>query len=257
MEQDVAIQALQDSINEINFLKRSQRFSARHTKWVASTLYLLEEIFGRSSRLYITFARLPWEYRGQIITRGFEDIQLQIEQRMQMGYLETAKGLLEAGVDLIKRKGIKNVYKGKDTPKESSDIIKIISLIDNKLRKVIHKKPESEDDLNNAIESLFIGADLDGEYSRGKISFQYSSKSYTPDFVFDRISTVVDGKLCKSTDRLRKIIQEMNDYIMAFKTKYDNIIFVVYDLGIIRDVDQFREDILQSHEHTIIKVIKH
>lgn len=43
---------------------------------------------------------------------------------------------------------------------------------------------------------------------------------------------------------------------MAYKTKYDNIIFVIYDLGVIRDIDEF-QGIFESNENVILKIIKH
>ena len=121
---------------------------------------------------------------------------------------------------------------------------------------MVRTLPESEEEVNDAIENLFIGAELDGEFSREKIRFQYSSKSYTPDFVFEKISTVVEGKYSKNIDRRRQIIKEINDYIVAYKTRYNNLIFVVYDNQTIRNEDEFRED-FELVEDVIVLVIKH
>lgn len=259
MEQSQAIKYLQNKIDDITKLKTRYEFSSEHTKWGISTAQLLEDIFGKSSRIYRNFMALKWDPREPIITRGFEDIQLQMRRQKYQGYLtglETAKGVLQAGIELIQIKGIEKVFEEKNTPKESSNILKIITLLENKLRKLIREVPDSEDEVNDAIENLFIGAELDGEYSREKISFQYSSKSYTPDFVFEKINTVVEGKYVKHKDSLRRIIKEINDYIVAFKTRYNNLIFVVYDNGIIRDEDEFKND-FQSIEHVLVLIIKH
>ena len=107
------------------------------------------------------------------------------------------------------------------------------------------------------MESLFIGADLDKEYTREKENVGYSSKTYIPDFAFKRISVVVEAKLCDSAKREKEIIAEINDDIPAYKTKYGNLIFVVYDKGFIRDRDAFAGSIEQAHQHVIIRVIKH
>lgn len=56
--------------------------------------------------------------------------------------------------------------------------------------------------------------------------------------------------------REKEIIAEINDDILAYKTKYPNIIFVVYDSGFIRDVDKFKEDIEEA-EGVVVNVVKH
>ena len=106
------------------------------------------------------------------------------------------------------------------------------------------------------MEDLFIGGNLDGQYTRDKENFVYSSKTYKPDFIFSKIDTVVEVKLCKTDDKEKAIIAEINDDVLAYKTKFSNLIFVVYDLGIIRDQDQFKTD-LQSSGNVIVKIVKH
>ncbi|MHA1973242.1 MAG: hypothetical protein ACTSW1_09625 [Candidatus Hodarchaeales archaeon] len=170
--------------------------------------------------------------------------------------METIKGILTSGITLIKRDGIKNVYQEDTTPKESGDILTIISLIETKLRKLIRKLPEHENEVNDAIENLLIGAGFDDKYLREKERIVYSSKAYEPDFVLNYLDLVIEGKYCKEERREKEIIAEINDYITAFKTKYENIIFVVYDNGVIRDEDQFKND-LEQKEHVVVKVIKH
>lgn len=260
MNKSEAIKLLTEKIAEVKTLRSVTRFSAEHTKFVSDTLYLLEEVFGRNSRLFITFARITWQASGSYITDGYEEPQVAIERWHREGYLrslDTAKGLLESGIEQIKRKGIENVYEGKNPTNQSSDLIKIISLIDTKLRKFIRNKPEREKEIQDALENLFIGADLDKEFTREKETIPYSSKSYIPDFVFKKISTIVETKLCTSITKEKEIISEINDDILAYKTKYSNIIFVVYDLGSIRDQDQFRDSLEEHDEHVIVKVIKH
>ena len=52
------------------------------------------------------------------------------------------------------------------------------------------------------------------------------------------------------------IISEINDDIIAYKTKYENLVFVVYDLGMIRDVNRFKSS-LEANEHVIVIIVKH
>lgn len=148
------------------------------------------------------------------------------------------------------------LFEGKDTPKEASEILTIVSLIENKLRKLVRDKPTKENEINDAIENLFIGAGLDGQFTREKEHIVYSSKTYIPDFVFKKIETIVEGKFCDTSVKEKEIISEINDDIVAYKTKYPNLIFVVYDVGTIRDVDEFR-DAIEKQGSIIVKVIKH
>lgn len=258
LDQETAIKLLKGTISQIEKLKLSHRLSKEHTKWLTDTLYLLEEIFGRNSKIFINFAHLTWQARGSFIIEGL-DIARELKNKMREGYLqdlETGQGLIESGIDLIGRKGIDAVYEGKDTPAEASEILKIVSLIENKLRKVIRERPSREKGIQEALESLFIGAGLDKDFTREKEHILYSDKTYVPDFVFHRINTIVEVKLCDSVERGKQIIAEINDDILAYKTKYANLIFVVYDIGVIRDEDQFKGSI-EQHESVIVKVIKH
>lgn len=55
----------------------------------------------------------------------------------------------------------------------------------------------------------------------------------------------------------KKIIAEINDDIVAYKTAYSNLIFVVYDSGgVIRNSDEFKGSI-EKQESVVVKVIKH
>ena len=78
------------------------------------------------------------------------------------------------------RANLDSVYEGKDTAPESSAIIRIINIAEQKLRKAIRDRPSGEKEIQDAFENLLIGADI--PYSRETESIEYSSKTYTPDF---------------------------------------------------------------------------
>ncbi len=259
MDKEIALNALGNAIRNINLLRKSERNSSEHVRWIVGTRSLLEDIFGQSSMIYRNFVNLKFHFEGSFLSEPW-DMEMQKAQRDLQAYqsaLNMADGILNAAIDEINRKGIENVYEGKDSPKESSEIIKILSLIENKLRKTIRQKPSKEREVQDALESLFIGADLDKEFTREKENVIYSSKTYIPDFVFKRINTVVEAKLCDSSKREKEIIAEINDDILAYKARYGNLIFAVYDLGYIRDEDAFAGTIEQSQQQVIVRVIKH
>lgn len=258
MDKQTAIKSLEKQINKIDNIRKIGSRSSDHVKWLSDTLYLLEDIFGQNSRIYLSFAGMQWQPSGSFIARE-DEMEYVLNKKREEAFLaglESSRGILESGIEQIRRKGIENVYEGKSPALQSNDIVKIISLIDTKLRKAIRNRPEKEKEIQDALENLFIGADLDKDFTREKENLVYSHKAYIPDFVFKKINTVVETKLCNSSKREKEIIDEINADIAAYKTKYGNLIFVIYDLGIIRDQDQMR-NILEENENVVIKIVKH
>ena len=66
----------------------------------------------------------------------------------------------------------------------------------------------------------------------------------------------MEFKICKEAEREKKIISEINDDIPAYKTKYGNLLFVVYDLGCIRDVEKFVRP-FEEKSLILVRVVKH
>lgn len=255
-----AIEKLQELINEVESLKNNIARSEAHTKWLANALYLTENVFGRRSRIYLSLADLPWYRTGSfLVEHSFtaEEYEEQVRTVHHKAYLEqldTAKGLLEAGIDAINAYGIDKVYEGKDTSKDVGETITLIDLAENKLRKTMRTEPQEEREVQNKFEDVLISVGF--KYLRDQETITYSSKSYKPDFTFPGIDTALEIKLCNRAGREKDIIAEINDDILAYKTKYPNNIFLVYDLGQIRDIDRFKADI-ESQDRVIVLVIKH
>jgi len=131
----------------------------------------------------------------------------------------------------------------------------LVGDIDDKLRAIIRKKPENEREVHDAIENLLIAKDY--EFNREKVSIPYSAKYYVPDFTFDTLNTALDAKLCNSQNDEKKIIDEINADIPAYKSKYTYVVFVVYDTGFIRDTLVFVKGIEKSNPNVYVTVIKH
>jgi len=71
------------------------------------------------------------------------------------------------------------------------------SLLENKLRKVVLALYGNKGDPRCCRITLFVVANLNEGFTRGKESLVYSSKTYLPDF-FQKINSVVEIKLCDS-----------------------------------------------------------
>ena len=148
-----AIAEIERLVGLISELKKQRRQSSDHIRWKANCLEMLEEVFGQESRYYFSFADIKWEKTGEIIVGGPGDEfgswnpGEAVEREHQKAFvysLDAAKGLLHGAHDRLMRLDITEVYEGKNTPPESSEIIKIIDLCDRQLRKTIRDKPEKE-----------------------------------------------------------------------------------------------------------------
>jgi hypothetical protein len=99
-------------------------------------------------------------------------------------------------------------------------------------------------------------AACDFSYIREKDHIIYSSKTYIPDFVLVEMNMALEIKICNKDTREKEIISEINDDILAYKTKYKNIMFVIYDIGKIRDIELFKSS-FKAHNNVIVVIIKH
>jgi hypothetical protein len=127
----------------------------------------------------------------------------------------------------------------------------IIDLINANLRASIYQDPKHEREVQDVLETIFRARTLD--FRREKETVAFSTKRYIPDFTFNAIGLAVEVKLCKGTDREKEMIDEIGADIVGYADRYDRIIFVIYDLGFIRDTGQFCADIeKKGNVHVLI-----
>lgn len=253
-KKEEALNSLKDLTNQINALRHKGRKSQEHTRWLANSLRTLEEIFGHKSRYYQTLSHFEWGETGQMLIRGF-DIEYQIEQRHNMAYqnqLSQVEGLLLAAQDQLNVSEVSEVYEDDTNVGETTRLITILNLGEKKLRKVIREMPTKEKEVQDKFEDLLLGNDID--YIKEFPHIKYSSKQYIPDFCVEKLNLAIEIKLCKTDEKA--LIAQLNDDILAYKTKFQNILFVIYDLSQIRDVDNFKSA-FDSYDGVIIQVIKH
>ncbi len=251
-----ALVTLDELANETDQLRSSKAFSTEHMKWLMKCLGTLEEIFGRESRFYLSLAALKWHETGSFVTEGW-DPQAYIDAKHHKAYLKhlgAAKGFLLGAIDYLKDREITDVYSAKVAGKDVSLVLKVLNLVEQKLRKVIRDKPENERQVQDAFENLLVGADI--PYGKEVDSIEYSTKTYKPDFSLPEINLAVEVKLCGQVQREKELPEEINDDILAYKKKYQNLIFIVYDLGFIRDKDRFCGS-FETHENVMVRVVKH
>jgi hypothetical protein len=248
-----ALNYLDTLIQDVPSIKINGRESSDHIRWFANTLRFLEEVFGEKSLYYLNISYMSWRQTGKMAISDPRFFEEQIKSKHDSAFkeqMEKAKGFLMSAKDQLEINTINEVFT--HVSENTNNLIKIIKLGESKLRKLIRIEPNTEREIQDKYEDLLIGSEL--KYSREFPHIEYSSKQYIPDFSFSEFDLVVELKLCKSDEK--KLIGQLNDDILAYKTKFNNIIFIVYDLGQIRDVDSFKSS-FEKQENVFIQIIKH
>ena len=141
---------------------------------------------------------------------------------------------------------------------KESEIENLKNFLQSNLRKAIFDEPKNEIEIQDTIETIFIskgytkGQDYDRETGRVK----YSNKEFIPDFIIFKLSLAVEIKLCKNKDKSKKIVDEMNTDLLGYGKKYSNVLFIIYDIGTIKDEDEFKKD-FNDKEGVSVIIVKH
>ena len=129
----------------------------------------------------------------------------------------------------------------------------IIDLIQANLRASIYNDPKHEREVQDVLETIFRARALD--FRREQEREPTSTKRYIPDFTYDRVGLAVEVKLCKDKNREKEMIEEINSDIIGYGGRYDRCLFVIYDLGFIRDTAQFSRDI-EANPNVHVLIVK-
>lgn len=137
------------------------------------------------------------------------------------------------------------------SPTEIEDFIQI------RLRSAMHSKPTCEKDIQNAIDTLFIGRDMQKgvDYGREIGRVHVSSKEVIPDFVVYSLSLAIEVKFLGESKRQNRIVDEIAADITQYSAKYSQILFVVYDLGCIKDERHFRQGLIDPKNTSNIRIV--
>lgn len=140
----------------------------------------------------------------------------------------------------------------------NDEIEGLCDFIQSRFRSVIFEIPRTEQDVQNAFEALLVGRGYNKgtDYDREAGKVEFSGKEYIPDFCISKYNLAIEIKLLKDPKARSRIIEEISADITAYRKEYANQIFVVYDLGCIQNVTQFKCDIEQCDGVRTV-VIKH
>ena len=140
----------------------------------------------------------------------------------------------------------------------SFSISGLTDLLSTNLRKVIFEKPDTELQVQNAVETLLVGRGYQKgvHYDRESGRVRFSGKDFIPDFNFHSLHSALEIKLIKEAGNPSQIVEQLSADIPAYKSHYPNVIFCVYDLGALRDIHEF-ENGLQNTDGVRVCVVKH
>jgi hypothetical protein len=127
------------------------------------------------------------------------------------------------------------------------------------LRKAIFATPEKEVEIQNAVETLIVGRGMakGTDYDRETGRVKTSGKESVPDFIFfPSLKLCLEVKLSKTAERLKAIVDEINADIRAYSTRYERQLYIVYDVGTIRDEAEFKRGLENAPGVSVI-IVKH
>ena len=82
------------------------------------------------------------------------------------------------------------------------EILNRIALdISSELRRLVQTTPKREKQVQRQVNNILRLRHEDLDFRWDQFQFPYSSKSYKPDFISERVNVAIDVKLCNKTQR--------------------------------------------------------
>lgn len=238
-------------LNQAKTLKQNAERALNDTYSPAKSKYIGFKMFAET---FNTIARETEQILG-LPMKSFSEFSTQQMGSYYETHWETQKQIVEA---VVLKTGLLLTYLEDATDYVEDEFENISNYLFGSLRSTMFSIPDKETAVQDNIERLLIGRGLAKgiDYDRESGKFEFSGKEYIPDFILPKLNLCVEVKLLKEGRRSR-IIDEINADITAYSTKYERLLFVVYDLGFIRDENEFRRDIENAGENIKVLIIKH
>lgn len=135
---------------------------------------------------------------------------------------------------------------------------KLKDFLQSNLRRAIFADPEREVEICDGIEVLIVGRGMakGTDYDRETGRTKSSGKESVPDFIFPVLKLCLEVKLSQSTEKRRVIVDQINADIRAYAKLYERQLYIVYDVGTIRDEAEFKRD-LENAPGVSVVIVKH
>lgn len=127
--------------------------------------------------------------------------------------------------------------------------------INRTLRKAMgDKRPEKEDEVKKQINVILSAKDF--MFKEEDPQYLFSVKRYRPDLTSDDMSIAIEVKLVNSKADVKRSVQEISEDIAPYRKKFRDVIFVIYDLGFIEDIQDYKID-FEKIEGVHVVIVKH
>jgi hypothetical protein len=108
--------------------------------------------------------------------------------------------------------------------------------------------------------SDLAGSDLDLLTMRNyepelEVPIRYGGVDYRADLLIRSLGAIIEVKLSRKKEDVRKIMRQINSDKLAYLSHQRWVIFVVFDLGRIRNTERFEKEVEAGEERIICKVI--
>lgn len=114
--------------------------------------------------------------------------------------------------------------------------------------------PSSEKAVQDAIENILNA--LGVSFVRDREVAPVGGKAFKPDFTVGELNLALEVKLAKESHGVPAIQEEIAADISAYRTKWRRLIFVIYDLGVIDDPYQLRQEHIRLFGVSVV-IVKH
>ena len=139
-----------------------------------------------------------------------------------------------------------------------SELTNLINFLQSRVRPAVMRLPDRERDVQDVVEQILIGRGMTKgvDYDRETGRVRVSSKEVVPDFIVPKLSLALEVKLLKEAGRRSALVDEINADIRSYGKAYAFVVFLVYDLGGIRDEMEFKQD-LEDESNVFVVIVKH
>lgn len=132
------------------------------------------------------------------------------------------------------------------------DLREVLDLLERRLPHAFRGRPTEERHLQLGFETLLTGAsvkyEIDGE------AITHGPRTFVADFTFPGLKAALKLKLCDGPGRAQALVAEIHEEAIAYRARYERIVFAVCDLGFITDPGSFSES-LASHDGVLVRIL--
>jgi hypothetical protein len=140
-------------------------------------------------------------------------------------------------------------------PRRAREAIDIETAIERALRPAFgSREPEHEREVQTALEIILNAIGL--AFTRDMEGVPVGAKVFKPDFVVPSIDLAMEVKLARGNHGAADIQEEINADISAYRTRWKRLMFIVYDIGCVKDPHRLRSENQKLFGVSVI-VVKH